>query len=108
MTRFWLGAMAALALVAPAASHEAPSGWKYDGWCCGGHDCAPIPPAEMTATGWRVRLTPGDHPMVTEPVDQIVPFGAARMSGDAEFHACIVLWDTGNVRCLYVPAGGMS
>lgn len=103
----------ALALMgSPAAAHE----W-YDAACCSGHDCAPAPAGSVTITseGYRVRVEPGEHPMI--PADgpafeTFAPFVKAPddywsatilPSRDGRFHLCIVP-DTG-LRCLYVPLG---
>lgn len=57
----------------------------------------------MTGEGYLIVLKPGQHPLVTEPMTAIVPYGNERASKDAEFHICIV---RGAVRCLYVPFSG--
>lgn len=91
-------ALIAALMSAPALAHD----W-YDAMCCSSRDCAPIPDPEWTPDGWRVRLMPGQHPMVTEQLDAIVPFDAVRPSQDGGYHACVVPYQRDRVRCLYVP-----
>ena len=87
------------------ASRAAGHSW-YDPYCCNGKDCQPISDglARLTRGGWRVRLMPGDHPMISRPMDVIVPHSEAKPSEDSAFHICIFPADT--LRCLYVPQGG--
>lgn len=97
--------------VAPAFAHS----W-YSGSCCNDKDCAPIPATTVTRTadGYRVRLQPGDHPLLTRPVDQVIPYSETLPSEDSEFHACIYLWKLTDlsqhdlIRCLYVPEGDVG
>lgn len=106
---FWLLVLAMIALsLSPALAHS----W-YDPACCSEHDCARVPVQTVTATpdGWRVQLQPGDHFMVTQTIDQMVPYASALESQDGDFHACIVPRMSGYeqtlvVRCLYVPPMG--
>lgn len=100
--------LAAIALWADAArAHHAPTGWPYDEWCCSGFDCHPIPDAavQIVDRGYLVTLTRGQHPLVGEPITQLVPFAKARPSGDEHYHACV--FPAGTVRCLYVPPSGV-
>lgn len=104
-------ALLALCVVGLVALPVFAHSW-YDPDCCGGNDCAPIPDTAVTLTaeGWKVRLEPGEHPMVTRgPIEVIVPDEDVRPSRDANFHACVrdqsspsaVMTDP--VICLYVP-----
>jgi hypothetical protein len=97
---------AALAALTPSLglAHSAPAGWHYDAWCCSGRDCAPIPEDE-------VRITPEGY-LVTIPAEstrdrlqKLFPYDKVRMSGDGQYHACI-LPGSGDFRCLYVPPMG--
>lgn len=92
----------ALLCASPALGHS----W-YDPFCCNGKDCAPVADGAVRAVrgGWRVRLMPGDHPMVTRPLDVTIPHAEARPSEDGAFHVCVFPADT--LRCLYVPQGGV-
>ena len=105
-----------LSILALAAMPLFAHSW-YDPACCGGNDCAPIPSIAVTAgaDGWHVRLRPGDHPMVTrDVVDVIVPYREALPSQDGAFHACVrdqsspsnVMSDP--IICLYIPDMGSS
>jgi hypothetical protein len=91
-----------------AYAHEAPSGlWRYDAICCDNRDCAPIDQRHVTVVpgeGYRVTLDVGDHPMVRQRVETLIPFKDARPSGDGEYHAC-VLGSSTRVRCLYITGG---
>lgn len=84
---------------APAFGHDAPTGWSYDGSCCAGVDCEPVPMTEIevTADGYRYK-----------PTGEVIPFGQARKSGDQDFHRC--RFDHENplskTRCLYAPPFG--
>jgi hypothetical protein len=85
----------------------------YDPWCCNTNDCAMVPTASVTPTadGWLVVLEPGDHPLITRRIEEVIPYDAKGLlrSRDENFHACIRhdnanVWDQlGAVRCLYVP-----
>jgi hypothetical protein len=99
-------ALAGLVAVLPslALPHSALQGWHYDPWCCSGRDCHPIPNDE-------VRITPGGY-LVTIPAEstserlqKLFPYDKVRMSGDGQYHACIVP-GSDDFRCLYVPPMG--
>ena len=89
-------------------AHQAPSGWYYDLDCCGNYDCAPVPDVSVREVvgGYRVLLLPGQHPLVSRPVEGFIPHGSPnlRPSGDGLRHVCIV---GGRIQCLYVPPGGV-
>lgn len=100
----------AFELRAPAYAHQAPSGlWTYDPVCCSNKDCAPIPAGAVSVVpgvGYRIRLNPGEHAMVTSPIEHIVRFQSALPSGDNEWHACLFP-NQDNMRCFYAPPQGM-
>lgn len=114
---FWIRAALALCILALAALPLFAHSW-YDSACCGGNDCAPIPDTAITLTpeGWKVRLEPGEHPMVTRGViEAIVPDEDVHPSRDANFHACVRDQSSPSnvmaepIICLYVPdPGGTS
>lgn len=99
----------AFLLSQPAHGHTAPSGWQYDHACCSTQDCAPIRVelVQITAQGYRVTVSPGDHPLVTEPSTYIFPFNdkRVRFSGDQHYHLCIGLYSKAGL-CLYIPGAG--
>ena len=90
-----------------AGAHDAPSGWRYDNYCCGGQDCEPIPDewVEITPEGYRVTIPNGGHK--TARRDHVKTFGydEVRESQDEHYHACI-LPNSQDFRCLYVPPFG--
>lgn len=93
--------------IGQADAHTTVSGWKYDGACCSGRDCAPISASKVKAvagTGYVVTLDAGDHPLVTAPMQGVIAFDKARPSGDGEYHACVSAF-TGRLLCLYIAAG---
>jgi hypothetical protein len=104
---FWIFFAMFIVGVLLGATQALSHGW-YDPYCCNDQDCAPIAPQHVAATegGWLVTLGPGDHPMVKEPRTFLVPYADARPSGDDAFHACIVLWRPGEMRCFYAPPMG--
>lgn len=104
-------ALIALLASVPAMAHDAPSGMKYDAWCCNGDnhtgDCQAVPArtVKVTSAGYVVTLVPGDHRLVTKPHEFTVLFNDARMSTDGEYHLC--LYPTEDfMRCFYAPPMG--
>jgi hypothetical protein len=93
--------------VAAAHAHDAPTGWSYDPWCCGGHDCQPISSeyVEITENGFLVTLPEGSHITARRDHERLFGYDDVRHSEDMEFHACI-LPRTQEFRCLYVPPFG--
>ena len=75
-----------------APAHEAPSGWTYDGDCCGKNDCAPVTKAEFKDGKWYYSNQFGTAP--------VGPSTKIRTSPDALTHVCIVSWSP-DVYCLY-------
>jgi hypothetical protein len=75
--------------------------------CCNDYDCQLISGelVEEVRGGFRIRLKPGEHVMVTSPVDHFVPYRDMQASPDNKFHIC--LFPTQNqVRCFFGPVGG--
>jgi hypothetical protein len=70
-------------------AHNAPSGWAYDAFCCGGQDCAPVSGVVATDRGW---LVGGELLLYNDP--------RVRFSQDGGFHLCRSAKGT---HCLYVP-----
>lgn len=88
---------------AAAQSHD----W-YDHECCHDQDCAPVPirTVEMTATGYRITLDVGDHPMIGGPSVIVIPYAddRVRLSADSNFHLCIIAgYEGAYPMCIYVP-----
>lgn len=96
----------AFLLSRPAQAHTAPSGWSYDLACCSTQDCAPIRAelVKITAEGYRVTVSPGDHPLVTVPTTYVFPFSdeRVRLAPDGMYHLCIGAYSKRGL-CLYAP-----
>jgi hypothetical protein len=64
--------------------------------CCGGSDCAPLPPGSMTVTpdGLRVVLSLEQarliNPRRVEPFDALIPFERIQNSEDGQPHICLM------------------
>jgi len=105
--------LAALCAI-PASGHNAEAHDWYSGTtnrdgqnCCNTHDCQQIAGelVEETRGGFRIRLAPGQHVMVTSPVDHFVPYRDLQNSPDGKWHIC--LFPTQDiVRCFFGPVGG--
>jgi hypothetical protein len=67
-------ALAVALLTGTASAHE----W-YPARCCGGEDCAALPPSavEWTPLGWHILET-----------DEFIPEERAHQSPDQQFHRC--------------------
>ena len=84
-----------------ASAHEAPSGFRYDGYCCSDQDCRPADEGEIVSVsgGWHV-----------VPSNLYVPLNDHRIhrSPDGRFHICNVT--AGDRKsafwCLYIPDFG--
>lgn len=101
--RSLLAAPLVLALTTAAAAHE----W-YDPFCCSDKDCTSVPDSAVSivpGVGYRIVLGPLDHPMVTRPLEAVVPFGEQRISEDGDFHVCVYPKDV--LRCFYDKPRGM-
>lgn len=90
-----------------ASAHDAPAGWKYDNYCCGGNDCQPIPvdDVKVTPEGYLVTIPNGSHVAARKDHAKLFQYGEVRKSQDDRFHACI-LPNSQEFRCLYVPPFG--
>lgn len=85
---------------APAAAHQAPTGWSYPLNCCANNDCR-----EVAATAVAERPD-GYH----VPSGEVVGYRDARVkeSPDGALHWCTVAGtDAGKTLCLFVPPRGM-
>lgn len=110
-----VGVAGLLAVLPPqhAGAHEAPSGMRYNGWCCSPAgdpddatgDCAPIPDraVKITAQGYVITVRPGDHPLVTRPHQWMKSTkDVIHRSTDGRYHICLYPTED-DLRCLYVP-----
>jgi hypothetical protein len=81
----------------------------YDPKCCNDADCAPVSEANLRPVkgGWRLHITPGEHPMVKQVIDVLIPYNdpKVKFSPDGRPHACIGP-NTQVVFCIYVPDYG--
>ena len=103
-----LALVAGLLALAPVAAHQSRGGFDYDPWCCNGGDCSELPEEAVVAgpEGWIVTLRKGEHPMVKSAiVRHVIPYKAARPSGDGKFHLCLYPTEA-EARCFYAPAQG--
>ena len=93
--------LVAQGLVSIARAHEAPSGFRYDSFCCSDQDCRPADIGEIVAVsgGWHIvpsnlYVAPNDHRIHDSP--------------DGRFHICNT--EAGNRKsafwCIYIPAHG--
>lgn len=98
----------ALMLYVVFSSGKAHAHSWYSAYCCSGKDCVPIPANSVKTTkyGYKVHLTPKEHPSLNTPFDYTVPYDKVQMSEDSEYHACIMPNDPDVLRCLYVPNMG--
>lgn len=99
MGRLILALVCAIALAAPASAHS----WygKYRdpiyGYttCCGGQDCAPLPPGSIhnEPGGLRITLTleqaQAINPNRDEPFDEFIPSERIQISEDGRPHICL-------------------
>lgn len=115
MIRLALTAAAAALLVIPwkiGHAHDAPSGMRYDGWCCNGNnhtgDCEPIPSTSVreTAGGYVIAVKPGDHRLVTRPHTFQKLQSETRWSTDGQYHLCLYPSED-QARCFYAPMPGV-
>jgi hypothetical protein len=93
MRSFLACVMVALASGAPA--HDAPTGWRYDPYCCNGDgmsgDCQMIPwrAVRVVEGGFLITIKPGDHREITRRHVFIVPQRKAMRSPDGAYHLCL-------------------
>lgn len=82
---------------APAAAHDAPSGWTYPLACCSDFDCREVADADVVEgpQGYVIKVTGEVIPMTSRKV---------RNSPDGQFHWCSVAGKSdGRTICLFVP-----
>lgn len=95
-------------LAPPAKAHDAPSGWKYDAYCCNGNnhngDCQPIPSSsvKVISGGYSVKIEPGQHRLATRAHTFEFPQTKVRRSQDGDYHLCLYP-DENTPRCFYAP-----
>lgn len=106
MKRF---ALIAFLLATPALAHDAPSGWSYDAYCCGGHDCGPViryeytHPKDGSLSMLRLTIRNGMNQELTGQVSANLEGTEVKVSPDADMHACIYPIGSEHIRCLYMP-----
>lgn len=105
LTAIAVAASLAVFGVPKAASHS----W-YSAKCCSGKDCAKIDVKHVTISPgqYTVRLMPGDHPMVDQPMVFTFPTSDQRVkpSEDWGYHSCISQY-TKRMLCFYKPDAGV-
>lgn len=97
-----------LACAGVAAAHDAPTGWKYDPYCCNGDgvtgDCQMIPSrtVKVVQGGFQITLEPGDHHLVTRNHIFMMPQRKTMRSPDGAYHLCLFP-NENTPRCFYAP-----
>jgi hypothetical protein len=111
---FWAAAIVfVVAMAGEARAHDAPSGlWSYPYSCCSGNaatgDCQEISSGTVRERpdGYHVILNPGDHRLVKERLEVVIPYTSKRPSPDGGYHICTMqsspFW-----RCFFAPEGGV-
>jgi hypothetical protein len=88
--------------------------------CCGGSDCAPLPPHAIRFTpGGELRITLSldearrINPARVEPFDEIIPFERIQTAEDGQPHICLMAMNRfieGDQRqgffCIFLPPQG--
>jgi hypothetical protein len=90
------GLALALVMLAPlVAAHDAPSGWAYPTYCCGGQDCREL-------DGHDVSEVPGGYVVNFDGKPFSVGHVETQPSPDGRFHACLM---PGSLRlqCFFAP-----
>lgn len=82
-------------LALPAGAHEAPSGWTYPTYCCGGEDCSEI-------SGSDVSEVPGGYVVNLHGESFSIGHVETQPSPDGHFHACLVPGSS-RLRCFFAP-----
>ena len=93
--------------LSPAIAHTAPSGLTYSAACCSSKDCHYMPHGvvRITADGYLVLMPMEGHPVATDDIIELIPYGDRRVkfqSDDEFYHVCLNT-KRQTVRCLYVP-----
>lgn len=97
-----------IAISSVAEAHHAPSGFKYEAFCCNGDDetgdCQPIRSETVhpNGAGYQITLKPGDHRLATRQHVFLVPQSKTLESPDGLFHLCLFP-NEDTVRCFYAP-----
>lgn len=87
--------LAALLLSPLTLAHDAPSGWSYPTYCCGGQDCREI-------SGSDVSEVPGGYVVNFDGQPFSVGHTETQSSPDGHFHACLVPGSS-RLRCFFAP-----
>ena len=84
--------------------------------CCGGSDCAPLPPGSIRFTpGGDLRVTLSleqamlINPYRLEPFDEVIPFDRIQTSEDGQAHICLMRLKTDDRQgfyCIFLPPNG--
>lgn len=116
-----LAALTLVALASPAVAHSWYSQTvdpKWGGSCCGGADCAEVPPEWWTKgyigtndDGYWLNIPASEaqriNPATLNPINAVVPWNRAQPSRDGNFHMCAFQNDRsgprGGVICFFVP-----
>jgi hypothetical protein len=91
-----------------ALAHDAPTGWRYDPYCCNGDgmtgDCQMIPSrtVKVVEGGFLITLEPGDHREITRNHVFMMPQRKTMRSPDGAFHLCLFP-NEDTPRCFYAP-----
>lgn len=94
MKKVWLALAVLFAISGFVNAHQAPSGWQYDGACCGNADCMPIEEAIQKDGKWYYRTKLGTYPIDNRTM--------IKQSGDGLTHSCVF---SGRLWCIYLPPG---
>ena len=126
MLRAFMPAALLLLAAVPAEAHSWYSQMRdpiFNGTtCCGGSDCAPLPPHAISFVNGELRVTltleeaKRINPARVEPFDAIIPFDRIQPvppDGTAEPHICLMASDRvayGDKRqgfyCIFLPPNG--
>jgi len=85
--------------------------------CCGGTDCAPLPPhaIQITPEGLRITLSVEDarkiNPVRRYGFDKLISFDRIQVSEDGQPHICLMAHDDPNdlregYYCVFLPPNG--
>ena len=101
MFRLFFATSVALMFASPASSHDWYSGLVNSAHqsCCGGYDCAPLPPERLAITRDGEFAVKYNGTWLYVPEPQIM----RDQSPDGQVHACIAHGSQTWVRCLILP-----